>query len=247
MINLDPNQLYLAGVIGLIAFLFYYNRKKIILRVYRARFGPYSYSYLSKFYSYYFELLYPPSIRYEPVYYILPFFKEYCSQREISTSNKIDFGGFIPGHNYKDFFIKMGKPNYISITDPESQDLKMLVAGYTRKVHDYQCTMLYFFHKDILVMGQYLFKKEKQKINTRDLAIKLQSNYMESPVESGNNDFVIRDLAANRIHFRDNGFDVAITVFNPEMDDLKEKISLTLEKNKSLTGGLANRAASVTF
>ncbi|MCB0804457.1 MAG: hypothetical protein KDC05_01590 [Bacteroidales bacterium] len=247
MINIEPNQLYVTGALILATLLIVYYRKKIILALFKSRFGSFSYEYLSKFYSYYFEILYPPSIRYEPVYYILPYFKEFKPQHELSTSSKIDFGGYVPGQSYKDFYSQLGKPNYISITDPESEDLKMVVSGYPRKVYNYQCTMLFFFHKDILVMGQYLFKKEKQKIDTQDLAGKLQANYVESTLESGKQDFVIKDVTGNRIHFRDNGFDVAVSVFNPEIGDLNEKISSTVAKNKSFSGELANRAASVTF
>lgn len=243
---LEPTALfYIAGAVFLLLIIYY--RKRISLVFTNFRYGKYSYRYLSKFYSYFYEIQFPPSILYDPVTYILPFFRNEIRGVEKKTDEEIEFGGFQPGHSYPDFFKKNGKPRYISITEPDAKEIKLVVAGYPRKINNHHCVMLYFFHENTFIMGQYQFKREKQKVDTALLSESVQKKYLNGGTQTGLEDFIIKDDRGSRVHFHDNGFVVEVSVYNPTIKEINTQIESSLRRIGGKAFELAGRAASVTF
>ncbi|MCB2219178.1 MAG: hypothetical protein KQI35_02200 [Bacteroidetes bacterium] len=207
--------LLIAAVIFMILIFIFRIQIKFLLT--RLIYGRYHYKYLRLYNRYLINRPYPDAIKDEPWDYILSVFKTQ-PKVEFETKDEIGFANYKVGKQYDNFFRKNGDPDYLTISDPHSKLPHFIVAGYRALVYDYEAMLVYFFIDNMLVMGQFRFRREKEAIDAASLIQKLNRRYAVHIPTDENNAFTLKDNDGNRIVFRDTGFSVELNIYNPDIE-----------------------------
>ncbi|MCF8392225.1 MAG: hypothetical protein K9H12_16105 [Bacteroidales bacterium] len=163
-----------------------------------------------------------------------------------SSDIEIKFNGYKPGFPIPNFYKSAGSHDYLTISGQRDDNLKILILGYNKRVYQYEATLRYFFSGNTLIMGQYLFRREKESISFLYLKEKIFEKYKLpfSKNSTYNDEFMIKDKKGNILNAKDDGFNVEVSIYNP---------SQSLMSNIIPPGGISNieefsgKAASITF
>jgi len=207
----------------IIAAVYLSFRVKIKLFISRTIRGPYNYKHFLLYSKYTFDKPYPDAIKYEPLYFIQYMFNNKLPV-EYQTDVDILFYNLELGSENPRFYKTMGKPNYLSIIDENKDGFKIAITGYNRHIYNYESSILFFFSGSLFILGQYMFKREKQHVDPAELIPMLNQKYKIDADLSVQQEFIIRDKKGTCIHFADDGFSVNLTVYNPISERLRKKL-----------------------
>jgi len=234
----------IAAVLMIFIIVIVIRRAQPKLWVFKTYYGKFSFKYVSLFREYFNKNPYPHSVKYEISLFLQSLNK--TSIEELLTDKDIIFHGFEPGKSYPDFYKQKGDPDYFTIQ--EFEEIKIFIWGYNHNMYDYDTTVLYFFVDNIFIMGQYNYRKENQNINITDLFSKLKNKYFENNETIKQKEIVIRDSKGSKIQLFDDGFSLRISIYNPEISIVKEKLlNINISKQQYLQIISNRKSEKLTF
>lgn len=218
--NIPPlYSIILSAIVLIILIVVFRVRLKFLIT--RMMYGKYHYKYLRLFNRYFINRPYPDALKDEPWDYVQNVFKT-KPKTQIATEEDIQFVDLKVGEVYPDFFKQHGDPEYLTISDPHQNQAQFIVAGYKARVYNYEAMLVYFFVENLLVMGQFRFRREKQPIDINHLTEKLVERYQVKNPGNNLKSFQIRDRNNTCINFMDNGFSVELNVINHQKEQLQQ-------------------------
>ncbi|MCF8378303.1 MAG: hypothetical protein K9H49_01925 [Bacteroidales bacterium] len=213
---------FLIIVAAILLVLFIANRARLHLFFTKLFYGTNSNNYFRNLNRYFGELPYPDAIKFDPIYFMKSFYKK-SDQPYFQSEKEILFNEIDLGTNYPGFLKKMGSPSYVTIRRKKEEGVEVFVYGFKRKVYEYDAAILYFFSGDLFLMGQYIFKREKQEISPDDINQKLKSKYL-SEENNSQTKYTIKGSNKTLIDFEDNGFAVTMSYFNPDKSAVRKMV-----------------------
>lgn len=235
----------IAAVLIIFITVIVIRRVQLELWIFKTYYGKFSYKYVSLFRKYFNKNPYPHSVKYEISHFLHLLNK--TNREELLTDKDIIFQGLEPGISYPNFHKQKGNPDYFTIQ--EFEEIKIFVWGYNYNMYDYDTTVLYFFIDNIFIMGQYNFRKENQNINITDLSSKIKSKYFENNETIKLKEIVIKDSKGSKIQLFDDGFSIRISIYNPGIPIVKEKLlnNINISKQQYLHIKSGSKSEELTF
>ncbi len=206
-------------------------RIKLILFFSRMSNGQFSYKYFLLLNKFFFEKKYAEAIKFEPLYFISSLVNRKY-KHEYKTDEKIQFAGRNFGEVNSSVYSELGKPDYLTVPEEKVSGMSLVCIGFKKNAYNYESTLLYFFAGNLFIFGQYMFKREKQKVDVGELIAKLEEKYGFKSNSGKTDDFILYDQEGAGIHFHDDGFSVILTFFNPNIAFLNKNLPSQKGKGK---------------
>ena len=216
MTSLDISGILLFSIVAgvIILALIYINRVGLHLSITKILHGSNSTNYFKLLNKYFGELPFPEAIKFDPVYFMQSFLKK-NSIPVYNSSIPVTFNEIDPGSIQNGFLKKFGNPNYVTIKEKDVEGIEIFIFGFKRKIYDYNGALLYFFAGNLFLMGQYIFKREKQKVFPEKITKILSEIYLKGNTINEKK-YIIKGSNNTLISVEDDGFALTMTYFNPE-------------------------------
>jgi hypothetical protein len=204
-------------VILLVVVILIIKGKDIRLFICEKRYGKYSSPFVKMFKRIYHANPYPHAAKSEIVEYISAL-REIKDVKQCNTHLTIAFGDYQSEINKINVVKDNGEPHSFSIREIGAYTIK--IYGYNVSIFGMNALALYFVYKNQLFLGEYIIKRENQKVDYNYITQKMQKKYCSDSIVVQDDRFLIWDANASQILLLDDGFSVRLKYFNFENNNI---------------------------
>lgn len=148
----------------------------------------------------------------------------------LKTEQEISFCGFSFGTSIKEVVKTKGEPYYYTIEPTPRKDF-IKVIGYNEYSGQHEIKAVYFFYRNILFLGEYVFPLTGHQY-TDSVFRSMGEKYLNNTMP-GNTRFIIKDASDSIIITDNNGFELIVQYYfnTQEIEALLKEIYQNYKKS----------------
>ena len=160
--------------------------------------------------------------------HVEPLMENDMSYEIYNTSQTINFINFDFGSSIKDLKKIKGEPYYYTIEKIEKQHI--IVIGYNEDSGNAEIKTVYYFYKNKLYMGEYVFISIQSQVEN-DIYKALENKYLNETIQNKSR-FIIKDKNQSYIIPENTGFELIIKYYCHENKEVYELLKDHFNKYK---------------